>query len=186
MQLTMLLVSNYPRENAMKREMRTLALRFACVVGFVAMASGAMANGDDANNNVAIEGTWMSKVTTPNPPPGLPPVFLSMATFTGTGQAIEENNTTQNRSVGQGEWERTGHRTFVRAITIFNFAPGRVFVSFSKVTSTIELASDGETYTASNTFVIYDPNGVLLVSGQNTSVAKRCRLGDSIPTCIPA
>ena len=36
----------------MNSEMRTSALRFACVVGLVAMASGVMAN-DDANNNVA-------------------------------------------------------------------------------------------------------------------------------------
>ena len=106
----------------MKTETRMLALRLACVVGFVAMASGAMANGgDDANNNVAIEGTWLSRVTTPNPPPGVPPVFLSMATFMGTGQAIEANNTNQDRSVGQGEWARTGHRKFVRTFTFISF-----------------------------------------------------------------
>ena len=171
----------------MKSEMRTLVLRFACVIGFVAMASGVMAReSDDANNDVAIEGTWLSKVTTPNPPPGVPPVFLSMATFTGTGQAIEANNTSQDRSVGQGEWARTGHRKFVRTITFFVFAPGHVFASFTQVTSAIELARDGETYTATNDFRIYNPSGVLLVSGQNTSVANRCGLGDSIPSCIPS
>ena len=41
----------------MKNEMRTLLLRFAFVVKFVAMTSGVMANeGDNANNTVAIEG----------------------------------------------------------------------------------------------------------------------------------
>src|SRR5438046_1304880 len=102
----------------MKSETRTLMLRFACVVGFVAMASGAMAaQGDNANKNAAIEGTWLSRVTTPNPPPGLPPVFLSLHTFTSTGQAMEANNTAQDRSVALGEWVRTGHRQFVRTMT---------------------------------------------------------------------
>jgi len=171
----------------MKNEMRTLLLRFACVVGFVAMTSGVMANeGDNANNDVAIEGTWLSKVTTANPPPGVPPVFLSMATFTGTGQALEWNNTTQDRSVGLGEWARTGHRTFVRTFTYFVFGPGHVFASFTQVTSLIELAADGETYTATNEFRIYSPSGVLLISGQTTAVANRCGLGDTVPSCIPA
>ena len=124
----------------MNSEMRTSALRLACVVGLVAMASGVMAN-DDANNNVAIEGTWLSRVTTPNPPPGVPPVFLSMATYTGTGQAMEANNTTQDRTVGLGEWARTGHRAFVRTFTYFVFGPGHVFASFTQVTSMIEQVS---------------------------------------------
>ena len=169
----------------MNSEMRTSALRFACVVGLVAMASGVMAN-DDANNNVAIEGTWLSKVTSPNPPPGVPPVFLSMVTYTGTGQAMEANNTSQDRSVGLGEWARTGHRKFVRTITFFVFGPSHVFASFTQVTSTIELAPDGETYTATNEFKIYDTNGGLLFTGHNTSVANRCGLGATIPSCIPA
>ena len=127
----------------------------------------------------------MARVTTPNPPPGIPASFLSMTTYTGTGQAIEENNTMQNRSVAQGEWARTGRRTFIRAITIFNFAPGQVFTSFTRVTSSIRLARDGESYTSTNNFQIYDPNGVLLASGQNTAIARRCGLRQDIPSCIP-
>jgi hypothetical protein len=171
----------------MKSEMRTLVLRFACVVGLVAMASSVMAKeGDDANNNVGIEGTWLSRVTIPNPPPGVPPVFLSLATYTRSGQAIEANSTPQDRSVGLGEWARTGHRTFERTFTYFVFGPDHVFASFTQVTSMIVVAADGETYTATNEFRIYSPSGVLLSSGQNTSVANRCGLGDTVPSCIPS
>jgi hypothetical protein len=108
-----------------------------------------------------------------------------MATYTGTGEVIEENNITQIRSVAQGEWARTGPSQFIRTMTYFGFAPGRVFVQFTRVTSSIELAPDGETYAATNTFEIYDTNGVLITSGHNTAVAKRCGLGDSVPNCIP-
>ena len=121
-----------------------------------------------------------------NPPPGVPPVFLSMVTYTGTGQAMEANNTSQDRSVGLGDWARTGHRTFVRTFTYFVFGPRHVFASFTQVTSTIELAPDGETYTATNEFRIYSPGGVLLISGQTTAVANRCGVGDTVPSCIPA
>jgi hypothetical protein len=150
------------------------------------MASGAIADpGDDNDPNGTIVGTWLSKVTTPNPPPGVPPVFLSLATFTGSGQAIEANNTTQDRTVALGDWTRTGHRTFVRTMTFFVFGPGHVFANFTQVTSTIELSLDGETYTATNQFQLYNGSGMLLASGQNTSVANRCGLGDAIPACIP-
>jgi hypothetical protein len=177
----------YSRETAMKSEMRMMAFRFGCVLGITMMAGGVMANGgDNDNSDLTIEGTWLSRVTTPNPPPGVPPSFLSMATFTGAGQALEANNTTQDRTVAQGEWTRIGHRQFVRTITFFVFGTGHVFTSFTQITSRIELARNGETYTASNEFHIYDANGVLLVSGQNTSVANRCGLGDSIPSCIPS
>jgi len=140
---------------------------------------------DDANSNHAIEGTWLSTVTTPNPPPGVPPTFLSLATFTRSGEAMEANNTSQDRSVALGEWVRTGHRSFVRTMTFFVFGAGHVFANFTQVTSTIDLAPDGETYTATNVFRIYSPAGVLLVTGQNTAVANRCGVGDDIPSCIP-
>src|ERR1700687_2842266 len=122
----------------------TRMLLVICAAGLVAAASGAVAQTNDSGTDRnSIEGTWLAKVTTPNPPPGVPPTFLSMTTFVGTGQVIEENNITQIRSVAQGEWARTGPSQFVRTMTYFGFAPGRVFVQFTRVTSVIELASDG-------------------------------------------
>jgi len=158
-----------------------------CAAGLITAASEAVAQTDDVGKELnSIEGTWLSKVTTPNPPAGVPPTFLSMTTFIGTGQVIEENNNAQIRSVAQGEWTRTGPSQFVRTMTYFGFAPGQVFVQFTRVTSVIELAHDGQTYAAVNTFEIYDTNGVLLITGHNTAVAKRCGLSDTVPNCIPS
>jgi hypothetical protein len=97
---------------------------------------------------------------------------------------MEENNTPQIRSVGQGEWARTGPRSFVRTVTIFGFGAGRVFATITKVTSLIEIARDGETYVSKNAFEIYDPNGILIAQGENSGSARRCGLGDSVPGCI--
>jgi hypothetical protein len=168
----------------MNTKTRALLSCFTFALGLSAFPSVAMADVKDGNDGHTLEGTWLAKVTTPNPPPGVPATFLSMSTYTGSGAAIEENNTPQIRTVGQGEWQKVGPRSFVRAITIIGFTTGRVFANFTKVTSNIELGHDGESYTSVNNFQIYDTNGVLLVSGQNTSVAKRCGLGDSIPDCI--
>lgn len=166
----------------MKSRMGTLISSLICTAGLVAMAGGAIAEGNDQGT---IEGTWLSKVTTPNPPPGVPPVFLSLSTHTRSGEVAEANTTSADRSVGLGEWTRTGNRQFERTLTFFNYAPGHVFVTFTKVSSSIVLARDGESYTANNSFRIYDATGVLVFSGQNTTVANRCGLGDDIPSCIP-
>lgn len=169
----------------MKSTARTLLL--ICAAGLVAVTNGAAADPTDSGTDRnSIEGTWLANVKTPNPPPGLPPSFLSMATFTGSGEAIEENNTNQIRSVAQGEWARTGPSRFVRTMTYFGFGPGRIFVQFTRVTSSIELARDGATYTATNAFEIYDASGVLIATGHNTANAKRCGLGDTVPSCIPS
>lgn len=166
----------------MKSGMGTLISSLICGAGLVAMTGGAIAQGND---QVTIEGTWLSKVTASNPPPGVPPVFLSLSSHTRSGEVSEANTTSADRSVGLGEWTRTGNRQFERTLTFFNYAPGHVFVTFTKVNSSIELAPDGESYTANNSFRIYDATGLLVFSGQNTTVAKRCGLGDDIPICIP-
>jgi hypothetical protein len=174
------------KETKMKGEGKKQTLQFACIIGLAMFAGGVMADpGDDKNKNT-IEGTWLAVTTIPNPPPGVQSPFFSLQTFTGTGEAIEANSTTQDRTVAEGEWLRTGEHKFVRVMTYFVFGSGHVFMDFTRVTSVIELAPDGETYTGTSQFQIYAPNGVQLASGQSTFVAHRCGIGDDVPSCIPS
>jgi hypothetical protein len=169
----------------MKRMGKRQALQLICIAGLVMTATGVLAQ-DGNQDGASIEGTWLARVTIPNPPPGVPNTFLSLHTFTRTGEAIEANSTTQDRSVVLGEWARAAApRQFVRTLTNFVYGSGHVFTSFTRVTTVIELAVGGETYTATSHFENYDPNGVLLNSGDTTAVAHRCGAGDSIPSCIP-
>jgi hypothetical protein len=160
------------------------ALQLICIAGLTVTATGALAQDD--NQDGSIEGTWLARVTIPNPPPGVPNTFLSLHTFMRTGEAIEANSTTQDRSVVLGEWARAAApRQFVRTLTNFVYGSGHVFTSFTRVTTVIELAPGGETYSATSHFQNYDANGVLLNSGDTTAVARRCGMDGSIPSCIP-
>jgi hypothetical protein len=170
----------------MKTAGKRLLFQLACIIGLAHGASGVLANDNNQNGNT-IQGTWLARVTIPNPPPGVPGTFLSLHTFMGTGEAIEANSTTQDRGLGQGEWAKAppGAGHFVRTLTYFVYGTGHVFTQFTRVTTEIELAPDGETYTATSHFQNYDTNGVLLNSGDTTAVAHRCGMGDSVPSCIP-
>src|SRR3982751_4540097 len=65
--------------NERKSQMKSTAkaLLLICAAALITMTNGAAADptGSGTGQN-SIEGTWLAKVTTPNPPPGLPPAFL--------------------------------------------------------------------------------------------------------------
>jgi hypothetical protein len=89
------------------------------------------------------------------------------------------------RSLGHGDWRRTGHNSFQRTITSFNFAgPARVYNGATRVVSDITLEPGGDAYNQVSRFEIYDPAGHLLASGQNTGHANRCDTGSRIPVCL--
>jgi hypothetical protein len=134
-----------------------------------------------------LEGTWMSSVSLVA---GKTAPFLSMVTYTPSGQVFEENNTAQSRSVGQGEWGRTGYREFQRTILSFNFLPltttggARTYTGVTRVHSDITLEPGGKAYNAVNKFEVYNASGQLVAKGQNTSHANRCGFDTSIPVCM--
>jgi hypothetical protein len=108
-----------------------------------------------------------------------------MATYTAGGQVLEENNATQVRSLGHGDWRRTGHNSFQRTITSFNFTgPTRVYSGVARVVSDITLEAGGDEYDQVSRYEIYDPAGRLVTSGQNTGHANRCDTGSRIPVCL--
>ena len=129
-----------------------------------------------------LEGTWVTAVSAG---PGQSGPFLSIATYTPGGQVLEENNATQVRSLGHGDWRRTGHNSFQRMITSFNFAgPTRIYSGVARVVSDITLGAGGDTYDQVSRFEIYDTAGRLVTSGQNTGHANRCDTGSRIPVCL--
>jgi hypothetical protein len=162
-------------------------------LAFSLVALSANASADDADNATqhrghgVLEGTWMSVVSSG---PGSTTPFLSMATYIPTGQIFEENNTPQIRSVGQGEWVRTGRGKFERTMLLINFQPltntggMRTYTGVTRVHSDITLEPGGDSYNAVNRFDVYNPSGQLVTSGQNTSHANRCGFDSRIPVCL--
>ena len=129
-----------------------------------------------AQNRASLEGAWDSQVTSTDCNGNILMAFRSFelfhqgGTFTGTGNA-------GNPELGSpvlGTWQRTpGMRTFTSPIQFFTFNPDGSFAGTVKLERQIHLSADGNSYTATSTFQIYDPDGNLLFSGCGTEVATR-------------
>lgn len=129
----------------------------------------------------SIEGTWVSKVVVSVSPPVS---VLALQTFFPGGHAIEETTGSALRSVAQGEWERFGHRQFVRSMYIFAFDAPRTFTGMTKVVNTFELNHDGDEYDSIGNFEMYDTHGNLLATGQRLSHGIRCTAVTTVPHCM--
>jgi hypothetical protein len=153
----------------------------ALVLGAAALSGCVFSPGGHAPRGT-LEGTWVTAVSAG---PGQSGPFLSIATYTPTGQVLEENNSLQIRSLGHGEWRRTGRNTFQRTITSFNFSsPARVYSGVARVVTDITLEPGGDAYNQLSRFDIYNTAGQLITSGQNTGHANRCGIGSRIPVCL--
>lgn len=107
-----------------------------------------------------LDGTWEATVTRPDGT-----TFLSLMTFTGSGEVLEESNTPSIRSLAHGEWARTGNRRFTRTWVLFRFVPTsdpaipRLFVGTNRNTANMVLSEDRRTFNAVACSQLYDANG---------------------------
>jgi hypothetical protein len=128
---------------------------------------------DQTNEERKLTGNWMVTVTRLNPPPSLPPTFLSLMTYFEDGNVSEESNTTSIRSTGHGNWERVGHQQFARTVTFFRFDSTRNYLGTGRITATITLSEDGSAFQADAVVQNFDPSGNLLTTLQSTEVGQR-------------
>jgi hypothetical protein len=128
---------------------------------------------NDSNEKRTLTGNWLVTVTRVNPPPSLPPTFLSLMTCFEDGNVSEESNTTSIRSTGHGDWERTGHQQFTRSIVFFRFDATRNYLGIGRITATVTLSEDGSEFVADAVVQNYDASGNLLTTLQSTEVGHR-------------
>ena len=129
-----------------------------------------------AQHGASLEGAWDSQVTSTDCNGHILMAFRSFelfhqgGTFTGTGNA-------PNPELGSpvlGTWQRTpGMRTFTSPIQFFTFNPDGSFAGTVKLERQIHLSANGNSFTATTTFAVYDPDGNLIFSGCGTEVATR-------------
>ena len=130
-------------------------------------------NGHGQNEKRTLTGNWLVTVTRINPPPTLPPTFLSLMTCFEDGNVSEESNTTSIRSTGHGNWNRIGHQQFTRSINYFRFDATRNFLGMGRITAMITLSEDGNQFLADATVQNFDTSGNLLTTLQSTEVGQR-------------
>ena len=135
------------------------------VIGLIAVvlvATGAIsasaANDDSSANQLA--GSWQLTV---NRGPALPPV-KGLTTYTSDGTLIGTANVVV-RGPAHGAWVHVSGRTYADTHIFFRFDPTGTFLGTQKVRETVELAQDGDSYTAMALSDQFDPNGNLTASG---------------------
>src|SRR6185503_1856410 len=90
--------------NYAKRVALSTPGKFLLAVGFSLslVAVPLLTRADQTNEERKLTGNWLVTVTRINPPPTLPPTFLSLMTCFEDGNVSEESNTTTIRSTGHG------------------------------------------------------------------------------------
>lgn len=152
--------------------MRSFALVLVLSVATVQLAIGE----DHSREKRTLAGNWVVTVTRTNPPPGVPPTFLSLQTYFGDGSFLEESNTPVmfvGRGLAHGEWDKAGHRQFTRSFLFFRFDASRNFIGTQTSNATITLSGDGQVFEGVGEIEIFDVNGNLIGSGQGTEVGHR-------------
>jgi hypothetical protein len=154
---------------------------------FTVLLSSPVLAADSVNNN-QLDGTWMVTVHRDSPPPGVAPTFLALLTMTPDGQTIDESNTTTIRSLGHGEWFRTGPREFRRVAVNFRFAPPpaafRTYIGVTRITADLQLSLDGDSYSGASTIETYDADGNLVSTSPGIEEGRRCDARASVKHCI--
>ena len=159
------------------------ALAFA---SFVLLSTPILA--DESNHGHQLDGTWMVTVYRVSPPPGVAPTFLGLITMTPDGQVLEESNTTSIRSLGHGEWFKTGPRQFHRVTVNFRFAPPpaafRTYIGVTKIIADLQLNKDGDEFTGQSVIETYDAAGNLTASSPGTETGRLCEARTSVKRCM--
>lgn len=130
-------------------------------------------NGQDGNEKRTLTGNWLVTVTRVNPPPTLPPTFLSLMTHFEDGNVLEESNGTTIRSTARGNWERTGHQQFSRTMTLFRFDSTRNYLGTGRITAAVTLSEDGSEFQGNAVIQNFDPSGNPTTTAQSTEFGQR-------------
>jgi hypothetical protein len=165
------------------------------VIAFAAISSltwsAAMASAQGAANTQSqspsasnasartIRGVWRTVVTPYNCETGQPIVTLSgLFTFNQGGTMSEygigPGSSPALRSPGHGVWQREhGWQEYSFAFTFYRYNASGILLGSQKITAALELAGNGDTFSARSRIEVLDVNDNLVGVGCATSVGTR-------------
>jgi hypothetical protein len=125
----------------------------------------------------AIEGVWEPTVTIRDCHTGTPIFsFLSMDSYIRGGAYVGEGmGEPANRALGLGTWHHAGGRNFTVTYQFFAYNPDGTPLGRLRVSATIRLNVDGESFRATDTAQLTDLNGTVLQQICGTREARRLR-----------
>ena len=147
------------------------------VVLMVAPRTIANAQSQHAPSGGGLEGTWRVEVTLRdcNTGAALGSPFRSLLSFARGGTMTETTArfSPAVRGPGHGIWQQIQGSTFSSTLEAFLYNPSGVWIEWQRLTQTIEIGDDSDTWTANAHNEIFDTNDNLLLSGCSTAVGHR-------------
>lgn len=146
---------------------RRASIAAIAVIAAALAATGAIsasAADDDSSANTLV-GSWELTV---NRGPQLPPV-KGLTTYTAGHSLIGTANLVI-RGPAHGTWEHVSGRLYADTHIFFRFDATGAFLGTQKIRETVELAHDGDSYTAVAISDQFDPNGNLTASGLRATI----------------
>jgi len=132
------------------------------LAALVAATGFTNASAKNSAEGLQLDGTWMVTVTRINPPPGVPPTFQSLLSYTRGGVMIETSSTSAavRRSPALGQWERIGNDLLATSMWFFRSDPVTgANLGTQEVDRTVRLSADGNSFTARAVVQQFDVDG---------------------------
>jgi hypothetical protein len=150
------------------------AVALIVLTATVAVGASSSAGASTRHTGNKLAGAWIVHVVPPAP---RAPV-TSLQVYTRDGSVIESGNDgSASRSPAYGTWERIEGRLYANTTVFFRFDPATgAFIGSLKVSRTIRLAEDGQSFAVAGRVSVLDPNGNVLGSFPVTGTAERMQV----------
>jgi hypothetical protein len=142
------------------------------VAGALLLAASLATGGTSASSGGhGIEGTWQITIHREAPPPGQPADIEALMNYAADGTLTESSNSgILRRTVGYGEWERTGERLYASSHVSFTFNPTTgAWTGTSRLDRKVLLSEDGTTFVGVARLDVFDVDGNILVQDSRTT-----------------
>lgn len=147
------------------------------IVLVVAPSTIADAQSQQSASDRGLEGTWRVTVTLRdcNTGAALGSPIRSLLSFARGGTMTETTArfSPALRGPGHGIWQQIEGRTYSSTFEAFVYNPVGVWIEWQRITQTIEIGEDTNTWTANAHNEIFDTNDNWLASGCSTAVGHR-------------
>ena len=158
------------------------ALALMAGLGAGAGTIQAVRGSDVPTTGQRLDGTWLITANLDSAPPGVPLTIVMLQTFLPDGAFFETPGPTTRRSpVGHGQWVRASDRLFTATFTFLTFDPQGTQTGLQRITSSIRLSEDLQTFRSVSRNEQFDLDGTVVFSGTATGTAQRLAIGDPPP-----
>jgi hypothetical protein len=163
-----------------KRALLTLAALLA--TGAIATSAALAGTGHHARTSAApngqqLNGTWTTTVQLTDAPPGAPTSFNALDTFLPGGSLLVSSSAPNPalRTLAHGTWVRTGDRRFASSFVWFRFDATGQYIGTQRVSRTMVLAKNGDSFQASDVVQVVSPTGAVVATIHGTEAGTLLR-----------